>query len=104
LILRLRVGAFLRLPTLEEQLRLHRAGAGAVESDEAGEPLDRPELGRVRGAAMLAGRWRCPLVQFATPAVAAFCAGLPGTASSGGGPLRLPDALRWTMDNALIGT
>jgi hypothetical protein len=45
-----------------------------------------------------------PLVRFATSAVAAFCAGLTGTASSGGAPLRLADALRRTMDNALIGT
>jgi hypothetical protein len=45
-----------------------------------------------------------PLVEFATSAVAAFCAGLPGTASSGGAPLRLPDALGRTMGNAPIGT
>jgi hypothetical protein len=45
-----------------------------------------------------------PLVQFATSALAAFCAGLTGTASSGGAPLRLPDALRRTMGNTLTGT
>jgi hypothetical protein len=45
-----------------------------------------------------------PLVRFATSALAAFCAGLTGTASSGGAPSRLPNALRRTMDNALNGT
>ena len=55
LILRLHIGALLRLPPAQEQLWLHRPGVGAVEGDEAGEPLDAPELSRVRGAAVLAG-------------------------------------------------
>ena len=55
LILRLCVGALLRFPALEEQRGLDRPGIGAVEGDKAGEPLDAPELVRVRGAAVLAG-------------------------------------------------
>jgi hypothetical protein len=53
---------------------------------------------------VLAGRWRCPLAPFAASALPAICAGLTLAASSGGAPLRLPDALRRTMGNALIGT
>ncbi len=45
-----------------------------------------------------------PLVQFATSALAAFCADVTGTASSDGAPLRLPDALRRTIGNTLTGT
>ena len=53
---------------------------------------------------VLPGWWRCPLVPFAASALAAIWPGLTRTTSSGGGPLRLPDALRRTMGNVLNGT
>jgi hypothetical protein len=42
-----------------------------------------------------------PLVRFATSALAASCAGLTGTAGSGGALLRLPDAPGRTINKAL---